>query len=63
VHALENPSADIPIIGPVTNILITANKNDNAARPISAIFRFAIVLSFIFLAGKTRIAQCENKTL
>jgi len=47
VHALENPSADIPIIGPVTNILITANKKATADRPINAIFRFAIVLPFL----------------
>jgi hypothetical protein len=48
VHALEKPSADTPIIGPVTNILTTANKKDIAERPINTIVSFAIVLPLIF---------------
>jgi len=48
VHALEKPSADTPIIGPVNNILITANKKAIAERPINAIVSFAIVLPFYF---------------
>ena len=46
VHALEKASADIPIIGPVTNTLITANTKAIAERPINAIVSFAIVLPF-----------------
>jgi len=48
VHALEKPSADTPIIGPVTNILTTANIKDIAERPINTIVSFAIVLPLIF---------------
>ena len=48
VHALEKASADIPIIGPVTNTLITANTKAIAERPINAIVSFAIVLPFYF---------------
>ena len=46
LHALEKASAVIPIIGPVTNTLITANKKAIADRPINTIFSFAIVLPF-----------------
>jgi len=59
VHALEKPSADTPIIGPVINILTTANKKDIAERPINTIVSFAIVLP-LFLAGRERIAQRKN---
>jgi len=48
VHALEKPSADIPIIGPVSNVLITANRKDIAERPINTIVSFAIVVPLIF---------------
>ncbi len=61
VHALEKPSAVIPIIDMGTNTLITANTKAIAERPINAIVSFAIVLPF-FLDGKERIAQRENKT-
>jgi len=48
VHALEKPSGVIPIIGPVTSTLTTANKKDIAERPINTIVSFAIVLPLIF---------------
>jgi len=53
VHALEKPSAGIPIIGPVTNTLITADKKAIAERPINTIISFAIVLP-LFVAGKVK---------
>ena len=46
VHALEKPSAVIPIIDMGTNTLITANTKAIAERPINAIVSFAIVLPF-----------------
>ena len=61
MHALEKPSAVIPIIDMGTNTLITANTKAIAERPINAIVSFAIVLP-LFLDGKERIAQRENKT-
>ena len=61
MHALEKPSGVIPIIDPVTNTLITANKKAIAARPINTIFSFAIVLP-LFFASKERIAQREKLT-
>ena len=48
VHALEKPSGDISIIGPVTNTPITANMNAKAERPINDIISFCIVPLLFF---------------